>query len=475
MALVECVECKKTYSDTLKACPHCGYKRYSNAVCPTCKIGGRLYVEEAELTGVVCFYCGFPILEDHSVLKVSSDEITEQNMLIEKEKAEVERIAQKYREQLEQYRDKTINRWRSELDESINSLEAEINGKNAELAKLGLFSFGKKSELKKEILQLQGQILVNKEKSDQVEEVEKRMTRKIVSETTGESIHGDNTKARLNRYIVGFTRRVQRNNSDYNARRELAKDRMMQILAENGKPMAKLDVVDIVKKKYPEYDSIRPEKGMLEELLIELHKEARLEEVHGLVKRIDLWERLVEKSESYYYCNSGSFGRPIPPDPESLFITDVEKELVVKQVQKDKGDSYSSYMEGIAEKFGYGPIRKCKIQWMNKSIQEEALSSMAAIVNAGAAVANSKKSSPALVGGAVNALAGPVMGVAAVYATALQNREKDAKRIHAELQRDIYLSKNAQDRSMASFSVRSLNELDYKLLQMEFGADGSNL
>ncbi len=472
MALIKCRECKKTYSDTLEACPHCGYKRPKKVFCATCKNQLFGYKEE-ELPKKLCVYCGFPVLEDHSVERVSSNELTEQNMLVEKEKAEVERILQEWRERLEQYRDGTIKKWRAELEERISAIESNLSYKKTELASLGPLSFGRKKELKKEINQLQEQIQEEKEKLSQIESAEQRMTKKIVRETTDESKLSDSFYSHLCGYIKGFIRRVQKNNSDYNASRELAKDRMLQLLAENGKPMAENDVVDRVIKQYPEYSFSKG--GLFVDLLKELHEEAQISMERGLVMRNNLLGVLKETLEPFYYCNSNTFCRPVIPDLESLFITNTEKELVVKQVQKEKGEQYTNYIEGIAEKYGFGPIRKNQIKSMNSAIQSEIISSMQVIVNSGAAAANSKKSSPAIVGGAVNALAGPIVGVAAAYTTALQNRAKDARRKQAELQRDIYLAQNAQDLSVAERSVQQVDLLDYKLLQMEYGSAGNSM
>lgn len=460
MALIKCRECKKEYSDTLESCPHCGYKRPKKIFCSTCKNQLFGYKEE-ELHEKVCVYCGFSVLEDHSIIKVSSNERAVQDMLIKKEKENIELIIREWREQLEQYKESTIHSWRSEIEESIRNTETDLSKKNEEFVNLGPLSFGKKKELKKEILQLQEQMVILKEKCSQIEKAERRMSQKIRTETTDESKYSNSFYSHLCGYLEGYTRKIQSNNSDYNARRELAKDRMLRIIAENGKPMAELDVVECAKKQFSEYANIKG--GLFVDLLKELYEEAQISKERGLVERN--WK---ETSENYYYSNRASFDRPSAPEPESLFVTEAEKIIVVKQVQKEKGDQYSKYIEQIAEKFGYGPIRRHQIKSMNSAIQSEVISSMQVIVNAGSAATNSKKSSPAVVGGAVNALAGPIVGVAAAYTTALKNYEKDIRRKHAELQRDIYLAQNARDLSMAEWSVRQVELLDYRLLLMEY-------
>ncbi len=468
MALVKCRECKKQYSNTLEACPHCGYKPPKKFYCATCK--EVFFGYEEKLSKRICSYCGFPVLEDHSEIKITPEELIEQNAIVEKEKAEVERIIRGWQGQIEQYRDKMIQTWRSEVGERISTLESEIREKNEEIENLGFFSFGKKNELKKAIVQLQEHLQMEKEKIDSIEKAEQRMTKIIEKEVSNNG--GYTFRGQLNAYLEGFVRRVQRNNSDYTAIRELTKDRLFQVLADNGRPMAKFDIISTLRKSYPEYEDIA--NGPFFGYLRELEKEGLISEKMGLAMRRGRTGRLEEEREMFYFCNRDSFSIPTGPKPEALFLTDTEKLLVVKQVQQRMGGQYSSYMEALAEKFGYGPIRKYAIQAMNSAIQKEVISSMAAITNAGAAVVNSKKASPALVGGAVNALTGPIAGTAAAYTTAMQNREKDIRRKHAEFLRDIYLAQNAQDLSKARLYVSDVEQLDYKLLQMEYASVGSS-
>ena len=53
MALIKCVNCGKSYSDSVEACPHCGYKPYL-VLCPEC--GQIVSVEDK-----VCPFCGFDV------------------------------------------------------------------------------------------------------------------------------------------------------------------------------------------------------------------------------------------------------------------------------------------------------------------------------------------------------------------------------------------------------------------------------
>ena len=56
MALKKCVNCGKSYSDSVEACPHCGYKPYL-VLCPEC---GQI----VSLEDKVCPFCGFDVAKE---------------------------------------------------------------------------------------------------------------------------------------------------------------------------------------------------------------------------------------------------------------------------------------------------------------------------------------------------------------------------------------------------------------------------
>ncbi|MBP7738998.1 MAG: hypothetical protein KA369_23710 [Spirochaetes bacterium] len=59
MALITCIECKKEMSDTLEACPHCGYKRTTiqNVDKPNPEVKSNL---EVNPNNTICSSCGKP-------------------------------------------------------------------------------------------------------------------------------------------------------------------------------------------------------------------------------------------------------------------------------------------------------------------------------------------------------------------------------------------------------------------------------
>ena len=144
-----------------------------------------------------------------------------------------------------------------------------------------------------------------------------------------------------------------------------------------------------------------------------------------------------------------------------MFTSDIERKVYIKMVKDEKGEGYSNYIEQLAEKMGFSPIRAYYIKQMNKSIQSEVFSSMQSVVAAGAANSYSKRLDPAIVGGIVSSMVGEVAGIASAYYTALKNKDNNA-----EFQRDLYLSKNAIDLSFASFSVDQVELFDYRLIML---------
>ena len=162
---------------------------------------------------------------------------------------------------------------------------------------------------------------------------------------------------------------------------------------------------------------------------------------------------------------------PEEPDVDTVLnpLAEDEKIAYVKAIIEEKGDQYNDFMNELASSLGWREVRDYYVKAMNQGIQQEVLSSMSLAMSAKAAADNSKKSSAAIAGGAVSALAGPVAGIMVAYHTAQENQMKDIKRKKAEIERDAYFVKHEKDASMASFQVRRLYLLDYDLLTRVIG------
>ena len=290
MSLVRCRECKKEYSNTLKACPHCGFVRPSAVFCATC--GNQvLGIEPGEdLSNRKCCLCGYPVLENHGNEKqINRDE---QDRLIEEDKSRIASLISEFQVTMESYRDKKLEAWTTDIENAMSDLKSRESSLSAELSKLGTFALGQKKKIKAEIDSIHNQIADETAKLSNLEPARKQMTHIIKQEISSGALYKDTFAARLYGYHKGYIERVKSCNSEYNTQREIDKERLMQTVSQIGKPASVHEVQDMMCKKYPEYGERRG--GFFEKLLVDLYEFARLNRSYGSD---------YSRSQYYYYCN----------------------------------------------------------------------------------------------------------------------------------------------------------------------------
>ena len=443
MSLIRCKECKRGYSDSLDACPHCGYVRPKPIVCLTC---GETYYGPQK----ICSSCGFPVNEDHSGSYSTKETIDAQEKAYEAEVSRVNELKEHFRIKLETARDQRLASWKEEFEEEINRCNVEMSKRQDEVARLGALAFGKKKQLRMEIEDLEASVTKYREKLSELDVVRQRMDAVIKIQCMDAS--ANTYAAALKKYLSAFKCELERDNNDRNRLRAEVKDRLDLMLAESDHPVEMRKLIDEIWSRYPEYKGRVA--GYFKDSCRELVDEGRIE----IVAKTG-FDALLMTTRRFHDI------------PQELDVNEVlnplaedEKLAYVKAVMAEKGDQYNEYLNELASSFGWREVRDYYVKAMNQGIQREVLSSMSLAMSAKAAVDNSKKSSAAISGGAVSALAGPVAGVMVAYHTAQENQMRDIKRKKAELERDAYFVQHERDASLASAQVVRLYLLDYELL-----------
>lgn len=443
MSLIRCKECKKEYSDSLEACPHCGYVRPRPIVCLTC---GETYYGPQK----ICSSCGFPVNEDHSRSYSTKETIISQKKAYEAEVSHVEELKVRFRIKLEAARDQRLASWKEEFEEEIIRCNAEMSKHQGELSKLGALAFGKKKQLRMEIEALEASVSEYSERLSELADARKRMDAIIKKECKDAS--ANTYAAALKKYLSAFKNELERDNNDRNRLRAEVKDRVDLLLAESDHPVEIRKLIDEIWSRYPEYKGRVA--GYFKDSCRELVDEGRIE----IVAKTG-WDALLITTRRFHNI-------PQEPDIDEVLnpLAEDEKLAYVKAVMVEKGDQYNEYMNELASSLGWREVRDYYVKVMNQGVQREVLSSMSLAMSAKAAVDNSMKSSAAIAGGAVSALAGPVAGVMVAYHTAQENQMRDIKRKKAEMERDAYFFQHERDAALASAQVVRLYLLDYDLL-----------
>ena len=98
---------------------------------------------------------------------------------------------------------------------------------------------------------------------------------------------------------------------------------------------------------------------------------------------------------------------------------------------------------------------------------KKCVASMQRVLAAKAAVYDSHKVSPALAGGIVNGLFGPVAGLVVAYSAMNENQKKERNRVLDELARDEYRLKQEEADSAVSTAVKKLRLIEYYIICLE--------
>ena len=385
----------------------------------------------------------------------------------ETEKAAIDTMYADYAQALKEEEESRLQRWEDLVNKDIQESGRILSDLNAQLAACRLFDVKKKQTLSKELTLQKQRIQQLEEERKQKDVVKKRIHRTAYAASW-------RFQARCSRYLEVVRKRLlAQTNADL--KNVIAcEDVLEQILEENGGyPSTADDLIIALKKKKPDYLKMNSAWSESKDSVVQSYSNNILTLLTDLLYlgRVGYYSGEYNKPyKRYYYSTELKGQRILPPDVDDVFSYDARSRIaeeIAYKTEKEMGDGFSSFIQELAKKFGLYGLYDSTVKYLNEEVRKSTVASMQRVLAAKAAVYDSHKVSPALAGGIVNGLFGPVAGLVVAYSAMNENQKKERNRVLDELARDEYRLKQEEADSAVSTAVKKLRLIEYYIICLE--------
>jgi len=404
-----------------------------------------------------------------SLFEIDNRDLNEYECYFIEEMEALELLKQDYSQRLDHEEIERFSRWKQTVEGEIRENDNSIELLKNEISTCKMFDFKKKKELNQELKKREEKLLLSHKELDNTEIVKKNIHHIAY-------IGKNEFERRCQNYLRAFKKRVlAKQNQDFYTVITL-EDKIEEILkGTEGHLLTAEDLVQEMKKTVPDYYKILKTLQSSEDSIIREHGWNFLTFLTDLMDlgRVGYFTGAHEKPYLRYYYLTGLGNERIKPmDIDKLFSLDVRKdaaEIIAIDEEKKLGDGFVSFMRKASSKYKLDGWYDSMLKNFNRYVQEGTLASMQRVLSAKSAMDNSRKLSPAIVGGLVNGIMGPIAGLAVAYSINNDNQRKNSQRIIDEANRERFQWIQESNESTADYILHKIRLLEYYVICKEKG------
>ena len=385
----------------------------------------------------------------------------------ETEKATIDTMCADYAQAIKEEEEFRLQRWEDLVNKDIRECSQILTDLNAQLSACRLFDVKNKQIISKELTLQKQRIQQLEEERKQKDEVKKRIHRTAYAASW-------RFQSRCSRYLEVVRKRlIAQSNTDL--KNVMAcEDVLEQILEDNGGyPLTADDLIIALKKEKPDYLKMNSAWSESSDRVVQSYSNNILTLLTDLLYlgRVGYYSGEYNKPYKRYYYSTGlKDQRILTPDIDDVFSYDARSRIAEETayiIEKEMGDGFSSFIQSTAKRFGLDGLYDSTTKYLNEEVRKSTVASMQRVLTAKAAVYDSHKVSPALAGGIVNGLFGPVAGLAVAFSAMNENQKKERNRVLDELARDEYRLKQDEADAAVSAAVKKLRLIEYYIICLD--------
>lgn len=400
-------------------------------------------------------------------MDINNISLGENEIHYESEKAVVDKMCADYAQALKDEEEKRLQRWESLVNNDIQESSQIISDLNDQLAACRLFDIKKKQSITKERTIQEHHIQQLEEERKQKDDVKKRIHRTAYAA-------GWRFQSRCNRYLEVVRKRLLAQNNADLMDVMACEDTLEHILEENGEyPLTADELIVKLKKERPDYLKMNNAWSKSSDDVVRSYSNNMLTLLTDLLYlgKVGYFPGDYNKPYKRYYYSTGLKEQRIAPlNIEDVFSYDARSRIAEEtayRIEKEMGDGFSPFIQSTAKKYGLFGLYESTVKYLNEEVRKSTVASMQRVLAAKAAVYDSHKVSPALAGGIVNGLFGPVAGLTVAFSAMNENQRKERNRVLDELARDEYRVKQEEADSAVSAAVKKLRLIEYYIICIE--------